>query len=150
MERKLRLLLPGGRFRNVSANRSRTMGAIRSKHAKTTERALRMILIRGGIKGWRMHPSGIPGNPDIYFPAQNTVVFVDGCFWHGCPKCGHTPKTRSAFWKAKIIKNRQRDRRTRRNLRRSGLKVIGVWEHSLRDDKYVQRLVARVRALTQT
>jgi len=59
------------------------------------------------------------------------VVFVDGCFWHGCRKCGHIPRTNSRFWGAKITGNRARDRRMDRRLRRLGLRVVRFWEHDL-------------------
>src|SRR5438874_12771838 len=102
MERRLRLKLPRGKFLNVSASRSRTMSAIRGKNTRSTERALRSALIRAGIKGWRLHPDHVLGKPDLYFPKHRIAIFVDGCFWHSCPKCGHIPKTRQAFWRAKI------------------------------------------------
>lgn len=54
-----------------------------------------------------MHPNGLPGSPD--FPFQTLAVFVDGCFWHGCPKCGHLPKTRRSFWQMKIERNKKRE-----------------------------------------
>src|SRR5438132_675667 len=101
MERFLSRKLPGGKFVGVSDERSRTMSAIRGKYTKTTEGALRMALIAAGIKGWRLHPAGLLGNPDMFFPGRCVVIFVDGCFWHGCPRCGHTPKTRTSFWRAK-------------------------------------------------
>jgi DNA mismatch endonuclease Vsr len=144
MERFLRLRLPSGKFLNVSATRSRTMAAIRGKHARTTERALRMALIRAGIKGWQLHPMGLPGNPDVYFPKQGVAVFVDGCFWHGCPRCGHIPKTRSPFWEAKILRNRQRDKANARKLKKNKLKVIRIWEHSLRDAQRANQALTRI------
>jgi DNA mismatch endonuclease (patch repair protein) len=143
MERYLRLKLPDGKFLNVAASRSRTMSAIRGKHGKSTERALRMALIRAGIKGWRLH-ADLPGKPDIFFANQGVAVFVDGCFWHFCPRCGHIPKTRHAFWKAKIERNRQRDQRTKRALVRGGIKVLRVWEHELRSEANVARVITKI------
>jgi DNA mismatch endonuclease Vsr len=150
MERKLRKKLPGGRFKNVSAVRSRIMSAIRSKHTKSTEKVLRMVLIRAGLKGWKLHPPGMPGNPDLFFPKNKIVIFTDGCFWHGCQKCGHIPKTRTSFWRAKIIRNQARDRSNTHKLQRLGYRVIRVWEHSLSHRRYVMRLLTRIKLLLAT
>jgi DNA mismatch endonuclease (patch repair protein) len=145
MERRLKLKLPQGRFLNVSVSRSRMMSAIRAKNTRSTERALRSALMRSGIKGWRLHASHIKGNPDIYFPKHNLAIFVDGCFWHLCPKCGHIPKTRQPFWKAKIERNRRRDQRTKRFLIRTGISVIRIWEHELRSETNTARVINKIR-----
>src|SRR5438046_1251963 len=122
MERYLRLKLPRGQFLNVGLSRSRTMAAIRGKNTRSTERALRSALMRAGIKGWRLHANDVKGRPDIYFPKQNLAIFVDGCFWHGCPRCGHIPKTRQSFWQAKILRTKARDRATVQSLKQSKMK----------------------------
>jgi DNA mismatch endonuclease (patch repair protein) len=74
------------------------------------------------------------------------AVFVDGCFWHGCPQCGHVPKTRSPFWEAKFQRNRMRDARNARKLRQLGVCVIRVWEHSLKTPVGRHRVLARIQA----
>jgi len=132
MERLLRNTLPTGRFENVSAATSRAMAAVRSKHAATTERRFRALLISSGLKGWTMHAEQVLGRPDFLFLARKLVIFVDGCFWHGCKKCGHVPLRNSKFWRTKIEQNHRRDRRIRRSLRRQGFRVVRVWEHELR------------------
>jgi DNA mismatch endonuclease (patch repair protein) len=77
------------------------------------------------------HPRDVPGRPDLYFPRLRVAVFVDGCFWHGCPTCKrNTPSTRSEFWSAKIRANRARDRRVTGELRGQGVVVMRIWEHS--------------------
>jgi DNA mismatch endonuclease (patch repair protein) len=106
MERKLRKTLKGGKFENVPPVRSRTMAAIRGKHNRSTELSLRMAFVRAGIRGWETNVRELPGQPDFFFRKHLLAIFVDGCFWHGCPKCGHYPKTRSAFWKMKILRNK--------------------------------------------
>lgn len=93
-----------------------------------------------------MHEKGVPGSPDFYFPAELLAVFVDGCFWHGCPRCGHIPHTRRPFWQAKISQNRKRDRRARARLSRLGIRVIRIWEHALREPGSLRRAVAKVAA----
>jgi DNA mismatch endonuclease, patch repair protein len=132
MQKFLKKYLENGAFGGVSAVRSRTMGAIRARNNKTTEKVLRMALVRAGKRGWVLHAT-LPGRPDFFFQKQKVAVFVDGCFWHGCKKCGHVPKTRSEFWRAKIKRNKQRDSNVTAQLERMGLEVIRVWEHELRD-----------------
>jgi DNA mismatch endonuclease Vsr len=147
MERRLRLKLPHGQFLNVAPSRSRTMSAIRSKNTRTTERRLRMVLIRARIAGWQLHPDELPGRPDIYFPKQRLAIFIDGCFWHGCSRCGHIPKTRRSFWAAKILRNRARDRATARKLKERKMNVIRIWEHSLHDRARTNQVVRKIRKL---
>lgn len=131
MEKLLRATLPTGEFTNVPLTRSRTMSAIKGKHNVSTDMQLRMALVRAGMKGWLMH-ADLPGRPDIYFPGLKLAVFLDGCFWHGCRRCGHIPKTNSVFWATKISRNQARDRRNTRLLRKMGIHVIRTWEHSLK------------------
>ena len=107
------------------------MRSVRGRNNRTTELALKMALVRRGISGWKMHLSSVPGRPDFTFEAARAAIFVDGCFWHGCPKCGHTPRTNRAYWKTKIDLNRQRDKMTTRILRKSGYAVLRFWEHEI-------------------
>ena len=66
---------------------------------------------------------------DLIFPRHKLLVIVDGCFWHGCPWHYKTPKTRSEWWDAKVERNKTRDSKKTRKLRRLGWKVVRVWEH---------------------
>lgn len=100
-----------------------------------------MALVRSKISGWRLHASDLPGKPDFYFPKNKVAVFVDGCFWHGCVRCGHVPKTRSSFWRAKIQRNKQRHSLVARQLKRNDISVVRIWEHSMKT------AVARLKAL---
>src|ERR1700733_11166202 len=93
-----------------TASRRRNMQAIRSTNNGTTERKLRAHLAQLGIVGWRIRPSGLPGRPDFVFPAEKVALFTDGCFWHSCPRCGHTPKTNVGYWRKKLRRNKKRDR----------------------------------------
>jgi DNA mismatch endonuclease Vsr len=61
------------------------------------------------LRGWTVHPKGIVGRPDILFSDAKIAFFLDGCFWHGRPECGHIPLTDSRFWRTKIELNRERD-----------------------------------------
>ena len=122
------------------------MSAIRGKNNRTTELILRMALVRAGIKGWETNVAELPGKPDFFFHKKNIAVFVDGCFWHGCPKCGHYPKTRGSFWKMKILRNKERDRTNRRKLHRMGIKVVSIWEHFLKDMEYLSLKIKMLKA----
>ena len=83
------------------------------------------------IKGWRRHAK-LPGRPDFVFNAERVAVFIDGCFWHGCPVHFKEPATAAEFWREKIRRNRARDLRVRRELRRRGWHVVRIWEHGFR------------------
>jgi DNA mismatch endonuclease Vsr len=134
MERALRKTLLDGAFTSVSIQRSRVMSAIRGKGNKSTEAKLQMALVSRGIRGFVMHPRTLPGKPDFLFSKEKLAVFVDGCFWHGCPICGHIPKTRSKFWRTKFQRNRNRDRKANTELGKLGFSVYRVWECELRRD----------------
>lgn len=142
MERILRDKLVGGSFGEIPATHARRMGAIRSKGNRTTEAKFRAMLVRAGIRGWTMQTTHTQGKPDFYFSESNIAVFLDGCFWHGCPRCGHVPEKNRPFWKAKIERNQQRDRDTDQRLQEIGIRVLRFWEHELAEcpRKRIERL----------
>lgn len=127
--------------------RSELMSRIRSKGNRSTELAMRMALVRAGISGWRLHPKDVTGKPDFVFPVAKVAVFVDGCFWHGCPECGHIPKSNTKYWEEKIRKNTERDQRQRSKLIDEGWIVVRVWEHELQHSTHA---VAKARAVLQS
>jgi DNA mismatch endonuclease, patch repair protein len=122
--------------------RSEVMSLIRGKDNKETEQTLVALLKRDKITGWRRHLP-LPGKPDFAFPRLKVAVFVDGCFWHGCPKCYTRPKTNRKFWDKKREDNMARDLRVNCQLRRQGWKVIRIWQHSLQ--KSPQTCLNRIR-----
>jgi len=142
------------RFAKPAEERSRNMRAIRSFGNKTTETRFGAALAGRGISGWKLHSKEVLGFPDFYFPGKKLVVFVDGCFWHGCPKCGHIPKTNVRYWRKKILRNKRRDVLIRRALRAAGFSVLRIWECELRRSPYacVSRVthVLRVSAALKT
>ena len=131
----------------TKAKRSAVMARIRSHGNKATE--LRMIaLFRAhGITGWRRGVA-LFGKPDFVFRAARLAVFVDGCFWHGCPRHATMPASNRAFWKAKFTRNAARDREVTRTLRRAGWRVLRVWECALirRREAATARRVAQALA----
>lgn len=120
--------------------RSYNMSMIKGKDTKP-EIALRKLLFSRGLRGYRVHYS-LPGKPDIVFPKSKIAVFIDGCFWHKCPKCFIKPATNKKFWKKKIESNVKRDRVVNTELRKKGWKVLRIWEHEIRKDlnKYCIRI----------
>jgi DNA mismatch endonuclease, patch repair protein len=74
----------------------------------------------------------LPGTPDYYFPGLRLAVFADGCFWHSCPAHGHVPEDNSDYWEPKLAGNVARDKAAMMALRRSGIRVVRIWEHDLR------------------
>ena len=118
------------------------MAKVKSVGAKSTEQALARLLRRSRLGGWRRR-SKMEGRPDFVFPARRLALFVDGCFWHGCPRCYRRPGSRRKYWDAKVARNRARDRRVNRLLRAKGWRTLRVWEHEL---KKPARLAKRLRA----
>lgn len=139
----MRKHLPRGGFHGLTAVRSRAMAAVRGRNNRTTERRLRFALVGAGIRGWKLHARDVAGKPDFVFAGLRLVIFVDGCFWHGCPRCGHIPKANSRFWAAKIKRNRERDRSTSARLRAQGYRVLRFREHELTAD--LAACVERIR-----
>lgn len=95
------------------------------------EKVIRTALHRKGLR-FRLHRRLIPGlrrTTDIVFPGPKVAVFVDGCFWHGCPEHGTFPKTNSEWWREKIEANRHRDADTNQRLLEIGWQPVRVWEH---------------------
>jgi DNA mismatch endonuclease (patch repair protein) len=135
------------------AKRSEVMSRIRSRGNKDTELALAKLFRRHKVTGWRRqleiaaavgdrrhsagaHRAPLPRpalrvRPDFVFPQARLAVFVDGCFWHGCPRHGTRPRSNAKFWRSKIARNQSRDRTVTRVLRKTGWKVLRIWEHEL-------------------
>jgi DNA mismatch endonuclease, patch repair protein len=122
------------------------MSKVRSVGNRSTELKVRMALVRGGLAGWVLHARDVEGKPDFWFPRQRLAIFVDGCFWHGCPKCLRMPSQNRRYWASKIAGNVLRANVIRRSLRRRGVAVLCFWEHQLRTSKGLREVILRVRA----
>lgn len=125
--------------------RSWLMSRVRSRGNQSTEKRFIKLLREHRITGWRRNYP-LLGNPDFCFPAAGVAVFVDGCFWHGCPKHGQIPKTNRKFWQNKIARNAARDRYVSAALRRDGWHVHRFWEHELRG-RLINRKLGRLKQL---
>jgi len=117
----------------TKAKRSEVMSRVRSRGNLSTELRMISIFRSYGISGWRRNRP-VFGRPDFVFPAERVAVFVDGCFWHGCPRHYTAPAGHAAFWRRKLDANRTRDRLVTRTLTRAGWKVFRIWEHALTGD----------------
>jgi DNA mismatch endonuclease Vsr len=122
--------------------RSRIMRGVPSKNT-STELTFRKALWAVGIRGYRLHDSSLPGNPDVVFSKRKVVVFIDGCFWHGCPKCYREPATNQKYWSMKVERNQKRDEKVARLCEELGWKVVRYWEHEIKADpgKVTSKLV---------
>lgn len=105
--------------------RSKLMSRIRSKWTKPEKRAHN--LLKGNNIKHKMHPD-LPGNPDILLKDYNTAIFIDGCFWHSCPKHGHIPEQNRVYWQSKLARNVKRDEKNTKTLELSGIGSIRLWE----------------------
>lgn len=105
--------------------RSALMSRVRTR-GTAPEVALRKALWAHGIRGWRLHPSRVPGKPDLAWIGRRVAVFVDGAFWHGHPD--HYWGQSGEFWDAKIERNRDRDRQVNEELAAQGWRVIRLWD----------------------
>jgi DNA mismatch endonuclease (patch repair protein) len=115
------------------------MSKIRGRDTKV-EVVLRKAVWGNGLR-YRLHAK-LPGTPDLVFPRSKVALFIDGCFWHGCPTHGVRPRTNRAFWAAKLKKNLERDERTSQQLRVMGWKVVRCWEHDV--EQRLDRLIVRI------
>ncbi len=119
------------------------MAKVRSKGNYSTELRLIKMFRDESIVGWRRNYP-LVGKPDFVFTKARLAIFVDGCFWRGCPLCYKQPKSNCRFWKAKVERNRQRDAKIIRELRSRGWSVLRIWEHDLRAKKS-SGLIKRIR-----
>ena len=130
---------PNDRRRNMQANRRRDT---------TPERALRSLLFAEGFRyrcDFRVDLDGVRARPDIVFTRVKVAVFLDGCFWHGCPEHFSEPRRNADYWGPKLARNRARDRTQTVALEAAGWRVVRVWEHV--DPEAALRIVSDVLAL---
>lgn len=133
--------------------RSKIMAKVRSTDT-TPEIIVRKLLHSLGYR-FRLYRTDLPGKPDIVLPKYKTVIFVNGCFWHGCPTCRHAkirPEHNSDYWAKKLDRNLQRDNENYSKLMNCGWKVIVVWECETKKmnlPKLIQRLKGELSVLSE-
>jgi len=122
--------------------RSRILSAVHSDGNASTELKFASMLRAAKISGWRRRQE-LYGRPDFVFRSERVAVFIDGCFWHGCPRCSLVPRVNTAYWIPKLARNQQRDKEVSARLRKEGWIVLRVWEHQLTNPA---RILAKVRS----
>jgi DNA mismatch endonuclease, patch repair protein len=125
-------------------SRSKIMSAIKRRDTKS-EILVRKELWKRGLRGYRVDVK-LPGRPDILFPRYKLCIFVDGCFWHGCPIHFKGVASNVGYWMPKIQRNRQRDVQASDTLVRAGFVVRRFWDHEIVDDGGL-RVVDEIEAL---
>lgn len=128
----------------TKAKRSEVMSRIRGRGNKETEIALTKLLRAHRITGWRRHQS-LFGKPDFTFRKERVVIFVDGCFWHGCRTHANMPVNNRMFWEKKLGTNKRRDRLVTITLRERGWVVLRIWEHDL--SRNPAKCIRRIKSL---
>ena len=130
--------------------RSYNMSQIKSRNTKP-EVYLRKKLFSAGLR-YRLYSDAIPGHPDLWLKKYNTAIFVHGCYWHRHPGCryAYTPKSNIEFWDEKFQKNIRRDQKVLMELRENGIRVLIIWEctvrrmmHATEQEKLVMKEVAQ-------
>lgn len=122
------------------SERSRIMASVKATGNRSTEGAIVSLFRKEHISGWRRNYP-LTGKPDFVFPKSKTVLFVDGCLWHGCPRHCRIPKANRAYWIKKISANKARDAKIGRKLRARGWIVIRIWEHEIRNKTVLWKLM---------
>jgi len=117
------------------------MSRMKGRGNKDTELMMIQILRNSHISGWRRNQA-VLGKPDFIFPKHKIALFVDGCFWHGCPQHSNMPKNNQEFWEKKLQGNKVRDRFVVRELKKIGWRVVRVWEHEL---KSPEKVIAKLK-----
>jgi DNA mismatch endonuclease (patch repair protein) len=121
--------------------RSYNMSKIGGKNTKP-EIIVRKFLFSKGFR-FRLHKANLPGKPDIVLPKYKTVIFINGCFWHGHNHCKYSiiPQTRTQWWSKKIEINKSNDKKNKTKLTRSGWRVLTIWGCQLRGKKIENTLI---------
>jgi DNA mismatch endonuclease (patch repair protein) len=133
--------------RHTKEARSYNMSRVRGKDTEP-EVVVRKFLFSKGFR-YRLYDKKLPGTPDIILPKFRTVIFINGCFWHGHENCRYAtiPKTRTEWWKAKINKNSVNDKTAQEKLEYAGWDVIVIWGCELKTKlltETLERLVERI------
>ncbi len=124
--------------RNPPPSSETTTKVMKANKCKDTdpEMAVRRLLREIGHPGYRLNWKKVSGRPDIAYPGRRIAIFVNGCFWHRCPRCNlPLPKSHTEFWQQKFERNVERDRRKTSELEAMGWKVITIWECEIRGDR---------------
>lgn len=124
---------------------SKVMSANKAKNT-TPEIKLRRALRENSLKGYRINFKKLPGKPDITFISKKVAIFVNGCFWHNCPKCNlKLPKHNVEFWMRKFSDNEKRDLQKRMELESMGWSVLTIWECEIKND--LEEVISKIKCV---
>jgi len=121
--------------------RSEIMSAVRSKDTKI-EIAFRKALWKQGFR-YRKNSAKYFGKPDLVLKKYKTAIFIDSCFWHGCKKHCRIPATNKKYWTDKINRNKERDKEVNKFYKKTGWKIIRIWEHDLQ--KNIRKITSLIK-----
>lgn len=131
-------------------DRRKTMQAVKGS-GTTLERRLWAMLAGMGLKGWKKNVTYIKGKPDVIFPNRRVVIFIDGCFWHGCPTCKRKlPQTNREYWERKIGRNIELASLHDEQLRCEGWVIVRIWEHEMTDRATIRARIRQALAQKET
>jgi len=122
--------------------RSEIMSLVKGGGNRATEGRLADVLRKNRLVGWRRN-FPLFGRPDFAFPGDRLLIFVDGCFWHGCSVHGQIPASNRQFWATKLAKNRARDRLVNRTLKSKGWRVLRLWQHEMKSPERATKRILR-------
>ena len=126
-------------------DRKKTMRAVKGKGTKLE---LRLFAMLAGMRvnGWRKNANYVEGKPDVVFLDKKVAIFIDGCFWHGCPICNRKlPETNRDYWTGKIDRNVELANIYNHKLADSGWTIIRIWEHELNDKTAMQKIKLNIK-----
>ncbi|CAN5435287.1 hypothetical protein BH23BAC3_BH23BAC3_02360 [soil metagenome] len=128
--------------------RSKTMAAIKSSGTKIEQEFIEALLQRK-IRSLEFHVDELPGKPDVVHRKAKIAIFLDGCFWHGCPEHYNIPETNREYWKTKIKRNKRRDRQNNNELKKAGWLVLRIWGHSIKKERSRKWWLTRIENLVR-
>lgn len=120
--------------------RSEVMRAIKGKDSEM-ELHFRKELRKKGLR-FKTNVARLAGKPDVAFIKKRVAVFLDSCFWHGCPRHCRLPAANGKYWKVKIARNKKRDRAVNVTYRKAGWRIERFWEHELKKDP--EKAIAKI------
>lgn len=128
----------------TKSKRSEIMAKVRSRDSRI-EVLFRKEIWKRGFRYSKNSGSRF-GKPDLVLPKYKAVIFIDSCFWHGCPRHGTFPTTRPKFWAKKLKRNKLRDKEVNKHYRKKRWKIIRVWEHEINGnlDKVMKKVIPRI------
>ncbi len=122
--------------------------AMRAVKGKGTSLEMKLFSMLAGmhLKGWKKNVVWLTGKPDVVFERERLTIFIDGCFWHGCPHCRRKlPQTNREYWARKINRNIEMAKLTNRRLRKEGWLVIRIWEHETRNPISMNKIKMKIQ-----